>query len=97
MSRKEYWWIVCTDSESGKRYLLFGSDKSEDDARQNGLEMLGGTDFEIRMFPTSDRNTASAMLRGKRLKESHSLAESSQRIGHERSIDRLRQKGEISE
>ena len=39
--RRYYFWLACRDS-NGKHYLVFGSDKSEDEARQKGFEMLGG-------------------------------------------------------
>lgn len=88
--KRQYWWIVAHDPETGKPYLVFGSDKSEEDARQKGLEMLAGIDFDIKRYPTRDLGTASAYLRGKRLERTHSLRESSKRIGHTKSLRRLR-------
>ncbi len=90
-SHRYYYWISARD-ETGKRYLIFGSDKSEDDARQKGLEMLGGVDFVIRRLPTRDLSTASSMIRGKRLEKTHSLKLASKRIGHIKSVRRLREK-----
>jgi len=86
--RRYYYWLVARD-ENGKPYLIFGGD-SEIEARQKGLEMLGGLDFEIKRYPTRDQATASAYLRGKRLEQTHSLEESGRRIGHDKSLKRLR-------
>ena len=86
-----YYWISARD-ETGKRYLIFGSDKDEDSARQKGLEMLGGVDFEIKRFPTRDLSRASSMMKGKRLEETHSLRDASKRLGHSKSVKRLRRK-----
>ncbi len=90
MTTRYYYWIVTRDSETGRPYLVFGSDKDEADARQKGLELLGGMDFEIKRYPTRDLNTASAYLRGKRLEETHSLRSAGKRIGHSKSLARLR-------
>jgi len=90
--RRYYYWIVLRDPDSGKPYLIFGSDKSEEEARQKGLEMLQGLDFQIRRFATRDLDSASAMLRGKRLVDGEGLRRSTQRIGHDRSLRRLRRK-----
>ena len=90
--RRYYYWIVSKDPETGKPYLIFGSDKDEATARQKGLEMLGGVDFEIKRYPTRDLATASAYLRGKRLEQSGSLGVAGKRIGHDRSLRRMRRK-----
>lgn len=89
MSRKQYWWIIARD-ESGKPYLIFGSAESEDDARRKGLEMLPMSDFQIRMFPTRNTSEASAQFRGKRLESGEGLERAKERIGHEKSVNRLR-------
>lgn len=86
-----YYWIVARD-ETGKPYLIFGSDKSEEDANQQGLEMLSGVDFTIRRFPTRDLSRASSMLKGTKLKETHSLKKATERLGHSKSIARLKRK-----
>lgn len=91
MARRFYYWLVAR-GDDGKPYLVFGSDKDENDARQKGLELLGGIDFEIKRYPTRDLATASAFLRGKRLEQTHSLGESGRRIGHTKSIKRLRRR-----
>jgi len=92
VARRFYYWIVSRDPATGKPYLIFGSDKDEADARQRGLEMLGGVDFEIKRYPTRDLATASAYLRGKRLEQSGSLGVAGKRIGHDKSLKRLRRK-----
>ncbi len=83
-----YWWIVAI-CES-KPMLIFGSDRSEDEARQKGMELLAGTNFEIKKLPTRDQGRASALLRGKRLEDTHDLKTASQRLGHEKSIARIK-------
>lgn len=88
-SRRQYYWIVSRDPESGKPYLIFGGDsRSEDDARTKALEMLGSLDFAIRRFPTRDIRSASRMLRGVRLGRGEGLHKSSERIGHDRTLRR---------
>lgn len=84
-----YYWIAARD-ERGKRYLIFGSDRSEDEARQKGLEMLGGVDFVIKRYPTRDLSRASSFSKGIRLKETHSLKKATERLGHDKSVRRLR-------
>jgi len=84
-----YWWIVVKDPETGKTNLVFGSDKSEDDARLQGLETLGGLDFEIKKLPTRDRNSASAMMRGKKLSQGEGLHRATRRIGRNKTLNRL--------
>lgn len=90
---KYYYWIVTRDQETGKPYLLTGGD-TEIEARRRGLEMLGGTDFEIKRYPTRDRNEASAYYRGKRLEHGDGLKKSSQRIAHEKTLKRRRPRQE---
>ena len=92
--REEYWWITASDPETGKPYLIAGG-RTEDEARQKGLETLGGIDFQLRKFPTRNLSRASALLRGSKLETTHSLSKAAERLGHEKSIDRdkkLRQK-----
>lgn len=92
MIRKQYYWIVASDPETNQPYLLFGSDNSEEEARQKGLELLPGIDFQLKRFPTRDKDTASAFLRGVRLEKTHSLKEATRRIGHNKSLKRMRRK-----
>ena len=82
--------MVCVDS-NGHPYLVFGSDTSEDDARQKGIEMNLGDfgDFEVRCYPTRDRSEASALFRGKRLANGEGIDKARERIGHEKSLARL--------
>ena len=97
---KYHYWITCNDPETGKAFLLYAvpAREGETAARQRGFELLGSVDFELKKYPTMDRVRASAILRGKRQEQSHSLRESSRRIGHERSIKFLgrRKKKKIS-
>lgn len=85
MARRNYWWIATVDRacQPPKAYVLFGSEKSEDDARMKGIELLGNADFEIRMFPTRDRSEAAAMFKGKRLERTHSIHDAARHVGHE--------------
>ena len=92
MTTRFYYWICARDPDSGRPYLVFGSDKGEEDARQKGMELLGGLDFEIKRFPTRDLAAASAFLRGKRLEQTQSLRTAGRRIGHTKSLRRLRRK-----
>jgi len=90
-SRRKYYWLLATEPETGKLNLIFGG-STEDEARHKGLEMLSGIDFEIRELPTRSQPAASAMIRGKRLETTHSLKRASEKIGHERSIYKMRRK-----
>jgi len=77
--RREYWWLVANDK--GQRYLIFGSDKGEEDARQKGLEM-GMVDFGIKKFPTRDLDTASHMLKYGIVKEKRDISLAGKRLRH---------------
>ena len=89
--RRKYYWLVTEDPDTGRPFLIFGGD-SEEVARQKGLEMLGGIDFEIRAFPTRNLSRASSLLRGKRLDDTHSLHDATVRQGHDKSLRRLKHK-----
>ena len=89
-SRKMYYWIIARDDD-GKPYLVYGG-TSEDSARTKALEMLPGVDFKILPYPTHNLARASSMTKGHRLEETHSLSKATKRMGHDKSIDRLRQK-----
>ena len=93
--RKYYYWLVTHD-ENGKVFLIFGGE-DESQSRQKGLEMLSGMDFDIKRLPTRDLATASAMYRGKRLERGEGLRRSTQRLGHDRSLDRLRRRRMVRE
>jgi len=82
-------WIAARD-EHGKPYLIYGCpDRDGESAcRDKGIEMLGGLDFEIKRYPTSNLAQASAFHRGKRLERGEGLHASTQRLGHERSVAR---------
>ena len=77
--------------DNGRPYLIYGG-TDESSARQKGLEMLSGIDFEIKRYPTRDLAAASAYFRGKRLEQGDGLKKSSQRIGHNKSIKQLRRR-----
>jgi len=85
--RNWYFWVVTKDPETGKPYLLPGG-RTEDEARQKGMEQLGGIDFELRRFPTTNMERASAMLKGRRLEKTKSLHKSVERLGHTRTLRR---------
>ena len=90
-SRRRYYWLVCRDNKTDRIYLIAGG-KNEEEARSKGLEMLGGIDFEIKALPTTNLQSASSMIRGKRLEDTHSLNKAKQRLGHDRSINRLKRR-----
>jgi len=87
-TRRRFYWIIAKDPDSHKPFLIAGGD-SEDDARHKALETLGGVDFEIRGLYTRNMAHASAIVRGKRLEETHDLRTAGERIGHERSVNRM--------
>lgn len=84
---RKFYWLKATEPESGRPYLIFGG-LTEEEARAKGLEEMGGLDFEIVPLPTRNLSAASAMIRGQRLQETHSLRRAGQRIGHSRSLKR---------
>jgi len=90
-----HYWISTVDPENNnKPYLIYAcpARDGEETARQKGMEMLGGVDFQIKRYPTKDIRAASAMLRGKRLERSQSLREAGRRLGHDKSLRRLRRR-----
>lgn len=89
-SRRHHYWLVTRD-ENGKPYLIYGG-PTEEEARSKGLEVLGGMDFDIKRLPTRNLQAASSMIRGTRLEQTHSLKQASERIGHSRSLRRLKRK-----
>jgi hypothetical protein len=93
LGRREYHWWIITHDETGKPFLLYG-DIDESRARSKGLELLAGADFELKRFPTRDIGAASAMYRGKRLEQTHSLKTATERLGHEKSLKRSQQRGQ---
>lgn len=90
-ARQPWYWIVASDPETRQPYLIFGG-ATEEEARQKGLEMLPGINFEIRMFRTRHLATASSCLRGLRLDGQHSLRDAGRRQGHTKSLKRLRRR-----
>ena len=91
MSEKLCWWLVARD-EQGKTVLIFGSDRSEDEARQKGLEMLGGLNFDIKRLPTRNLARASSLCKGNRLEQTHDLKEATKRLTHERGLRQSRKR-----
>lgn len=89
MAREEYYWITAVDPDTGKPYLIAGGN-TEEIARQKGLEMLGGLDFRIRKLPTRSLSHASSLLKGNRLEKTHSIHKAAERLGHEKSVKRMR-------
>jgi len=96
MADRKHFWIVSQDPDTHKPYLIYGcpAREGEESARQKGMEMLPGVDFQIRELPTKDLNRASSMIRGKRLETTHSLKKAGQRLGHGKTVlrDRKRKK-----
>ena len=90
-SRRKYYWLICKDPETKKVFLIAGG-STEEEARQKGLEMLSGIDFRIEGLPTRNLQTASSIIRGKRLEDTHSLQRARERIGHSKSIERYKRK-----
>jgi len=93
MAKRYHLWLVTVSD--GKPYLIygapdFGPDGGEQAAREKGLTMLAGLDFEIKRYPTMNLSEASAFHRGKRLDSGEGLKASTQRLGHEKSIERLK-------
>ena len=84
---QSWYWIVCTDPETNKNFLIAGG-RTEDEARQRGMEMLGGLDFTIKRLPTRNLQRASSLLKGNRLEQTRSLRKASERLGHERTVRR---------
>lgn len=83
--------MLARDPDTGRPFLIAGG-ATEEDARQKGLECLSGIDFEIRALYTRNLAKASQIIRGKRLEDTRSLRQAKQRIGHERSLRRMRRK-----
>lgn len=90
-TRRLYYWILARDPDTGKLNLIRGG-WSEEEARQKGLEMLAGIEFEVRGLRTTNIATASSIIRGERLERTHSLKKASERIGHEKTVRRMRRR-----
>ena len=88
-SRRQYYWLVAY--EDAKPYLIYGG-TTEDEARRRGFEMLGGIDFQIKRYPTCHLATASSYFHGNRLESTRSPREAMRRVGHEKSLNRLKRK-----
>jgi len=93
MSSKQYhFWVVSRDPTTNRPYLIYGG-RTEDEARTRGLELLGGLDFVLKRFPTSNLALASSYLRGKRLEKGLGLHNASRRQGHDKTLRRLHRRG----
>ena len=90
--KQKHFWLACSD-ENSRPYLVYGG-LTEEIARHKGLEILGGVDFQVRMFETRDADAASSMFRGKRLEDTHSLSAANQRVGRDRSLARMQRRVE---
>ena len=80
MNTRYYWWLVTR--QDGKDTIIFGSDLSAENARQKGIEILGGLDFEVCKLPTRDLGKASSLWKGRKLDRTHSLKKSTERLRH---------------
>ncbi len=80
--RFHFWLVAVYD---GKPTLVYGG-PDENSARQRGMELLPGVDFEIKRLPTYNLQRASSLIRGNRLEQSHSLKDATKRLGHDKSI-----------
>ena len=87
--RHRYWWIIA--NYNGKPILIFGG-STEDDARLKGITELGGANFSLKELATRDPGRASQMIRGVKLEDTHNLAVSLQRQGHERTLNQMRKR-----
>lgn len=95
MPKEYHWWIVA--SENGRPYLIygapdFGSNGGEDVARSKAFETLNGMDFELKRLPTRNLSAARGFICGNRLERGMGLRESTRRLGHERSLNRLKRR-----
>lgn len=91
VAREWHWWAVTKDSNS-RPYLVYlcpDKDGGESLARQRGIELMRGLDFELVRYRTYNIAQARAFLAGKRLQSGIGLQESSRRQGHEKSLARL--------
>jgi hypothetical protein len=91
IKRHYYYWLLCTDPDTHKPFLI-GGGNTEDECRSKGLEMLAGIDFEIRRLPTRNLARASSLIRGVRLEDTHSLHKASEKLGHDRSLSRMKRR-----
>lgn len=88
MSEYHYWIATTDPTNNNKPYLLYGcpAREGEEKARQRGMELLSGLDFQIKRLPTRDMGKASSLMKFGRLEQSHSLKKAAKRMGHEKSL-----------
>jgi hypothetical protein len=79
--RRRYWWLVGTDTD-GTPFLVFGSAVSEQEARQKGLEMLGGVNCEVKELHHRDMGAASHEMKGGTLAESKDIHKALRKLRH---------------
>lgn len=89
MATGSYFWLVALDPYDKRQYLIPGG-KTEQIAREKGIECLSGIDFQVRMLPTTNLAKASQLLKGNRLEKTKSLHKAAERLGHERSLERAK-------
>ena len=91
MERRLYYWLVCQDPDTKRLYLIAGG-TTEEGARDKGLEMLPGMDFDIKALPTRNLARASSLLKGDKLERGHNLRKASEKLGHDKSLRRRLQR-----
>ena len=93
MKRRNHYWLTGK-GEDGKPFLI-DRGSAEDEARQKGFETLGGLNFEVKMFPTSDMARASSMFKGNRLNTERNLKNAMQRVRHKHPRCRKRNRSSL--
>ena len=86
--RRQHYWI-CTQQD-GQPILIYGcpAHQGEEAARQKGIEMLCGINFELHKFPTRDTGKAAQMWKGRILETGHNLRQATTRQMHEGGLKR---------
>ncbi len=87
MTTRPCWWLVAVDH--GETTLVFGSDISMEQARQHGLEILPGVDFNVKKLPTRNLARASSLLKGSILEETHSFKDATKKLRHQTPSERM--------
>jgi len=80
LAQHHYWLTGYVDDN---RFLIYGG-PTEDQARQHGLEVLSGVDFEIVKLPTRHQPTASRMLKGRVLDATGDIRGATKHLRHKR-------------
>ena len=96
MPREYHFWIYvapCAETK-GHPELVYGcpahgpGETGEEVAKDKARDMLGGFEWRLHRLPTRAKSEASAYIRGKRLASGEGLQASTQRIGHEKTVNR---------